>query len=158
MLQLNILFRKASQSFCLTIDYLKSLALSKSFIIAGALALILAQSCSHTPKCIGKSRTLSIAWKDDSSVSYQLVLCTENKFGYAIVERTAAGERKKFYCGTYKHNWDTVFLTYNKNRRPPHITEYLIWATPRTYLIQFFQDKPEEMFLNARHYFGMHVR
>ena len=101
---------------------------------------------------------MSIAWKDDSAFSYQIVLCTENKFGYAVVKKTRMGEKRSFYCGTYKDNLDTLFLKYDKNKKPPGFTDYLVWATPRHYLIQFFNGKPQGMFLNARHYYGIYVR
>ena len=90
------------------------------------------------------------AWNEDTINVYQLTLLENKNFAYAIIKKEGDTRRTKGFTGIYKFSSDSILLTYDKNKYSPEITDYLIREASGDYLIQYFKNSTDRMFLRIQ--------
>ena len=91
-----------------------------------------------------------IAWNEDTVNTYQLTLLENKNFVYAIIKKEGEVRRTKGFGGTYKFSADSILLTYDKSLYSVEITDYLIKETSGDYVIQYFKNSTDRMFLRIQ--------
>lgn len=91
-----------------------------------------------------------IAWNEDTINSYQITLAENKNFAYAIIKKEGNVRRTKGFTGTYKFSSDSILLIYDRDKFSPENTDYLIRESSGKYLIQYFKNSANRMFLRIQ--------
>lgn len=94
---------------------------------------------------------IMVAWNEDTVNSYQLILNQNMNFFYAVVKKEADNlKHPKTYKGTFKLSGDSILLNFNKDFYADELAEYLIKEASGNYLIQYFKNNNNRMFLRIQ--------
>ena len=89
-----------------------------------------------------------VAWNEDTVLTRQISFQSSGRFLYTISHKDSSRKEVNiFYDGTYNNTNDTIFLSFNKASRSHNIKNYLVKEMSGGYLIQYFNDNRERVFL-----------
>lgn len=127
----------------------------KLYTVVACSSLILCLVLNHTATDyqLDKSNTQVpkyIAWTESDIHDYKFAITESNKFIYTIFEKDSMISEKNYTGIITKCFHDTIFLKYDKNKRPQNFCSYLIIEASGQYLIQKFENSTKRIFMRIR--------
>jgi hypothetical protein len=121
------------------------------FFILSFSILLLFTACSTNKQTTSIHFVpLFVAWNEDTINSYQLTLFPNTNFYYAIAVKEGNLKQVKSFKGTFKFSGDSILLNYDRALYQVETTDYIIKEASGNYLIQYFTNDSERMFLRIQ--------
>jgi hypothetical protein len=93
---------------------------------------------------------LLVAWNEDTVNNYQLILLENKSFSYSIIKKEGDLSKEEGCRGTFILASDSILLSFDKNKNDLQITDYLVREGSGGYLIQYFKNSSDRIFLRIQ--------
>ena len=140
-----------------------SAKMKANYIIFLLVSIMGGIACSYTNKLDKQGRNtakinedlIDVAWNDDTVMVYQLAMLKRDRFLYVVSRKDETGNIKRIvYNGIIKYATDTFYLVYD-DEIPADLTNYLVLEISGHYLIQYFKNSSQRIFMRIREH-GRH--